>query len=560
MAKPILLIVDDDLQVLNAVERDLRRHYRSDYRVIKSSAPAEALQVVHKLKQRDDPVALFLVDQRMPQMSGTEFLTQAMQLYPDARKVLLTAYADTQAAIASINDIGLDFYLMKPWDPPEQHLYPVLDDLIADWWQSAELAYDGIRVAGTLWSPKSHEVKDFLARNRIPYRWQDIEQDEQAKVLVDGVLTDSGYGGRGRRKLPVVFFPDGSVLIAPDYKSLAEKVGLRTQAEQPFYDLIIVGAGPAGLAAAVYGASEGLHTLLVDKEATGGQAGTSSRIENYLGFPKGLSGVELAQRATAQAVRLGAEILTAQEVVQVRSQNQYHYATLRDRTEIGCRSLVIATGVSIKRLPADGIERLNGAGVYYGAALTEAAHYRGEHVYVVGGANSAGQAAMFFSRYAAQVTMLVRGQALSHHMSQYLIDQIQATANIDVRLCSEVLEVHGDDRLEALTIENNSNRQAETLPAAALFIFIGAMPHSNLASGVVVCNQHGFILTGRELLRGGKMPPGWKLDREPFPLETSVPGIFAAGDIRQGAVRRVASAVGEGAIAVSQVHQYLKTV
>ena len=552
MSKPILMILDDEPQVLNAVERDLRRHYRSDYRIVKAGSGSEALDAVRQLKQRNEPLALFLVDQRMPHMSGTEFLTESIKFYPDARKVLLTAYADTQAAIASINTIGLDYYLMKPWDPPEQHLYPVLDDLLGDWLQSAPPIFDGIRVAGTLWSPKSHEVKDFLARNRIPYLWQDLEQDSEARTLVDAV-------NKGEHRLPVVFFPDGATLVEPDNLSLAEKVGLRTQATMPFYDVIIVGAGPAGLGAAVYAASEGLRTLMIDRHATGGQAGTSSRIENYLGFPKGVSGAELAQRATTQALRLGAEILTARAVSSVRAEDPYRYAILSDGTELGCKALIIATGVTVKRLQAPGVDRLTGAGVYYGAALTEAANYRGQHVFVVGGANSAGQGAMFFSRFAASVTMLVRGDGLAASMSQYLIDQIAGTPSIDVLTHTQVAEAHGKDRLEAITIARDDG-SLETVPAAALFLFIGAVPHSELVAGVVERNSAGFIFTGQDLTRDGKRAQSWRLKRDPFLLETSVPGIFAAGDIRHAAIRRVASAVGEGAVATSLVHQYLRSV
>ncbi len=560
MAKPIIMTVDDEPQVLNAVERDLRRHFRSEYRVIKVGSGSEALDVVRQLKQRNDAVALFLVDQRMPHVSGTEFLAQAMKLYPDARKVLLTAYADTEAAIESINTIGLDHYLLKPWDPPEQNLYPVLDDLLSDWWQTTPPPFDGIRVAGTLWSPKSHDVKDFLARNRIPYLWLDIDQDAAACDLVDATLASLGGGASTARRLPVVFLPGGEVLVEPDFRTLAEKVGLRTQATQPFYDLIVVGAGPAGLGAAVYGASEGLRTLMIDRHATGGQAGTSSRIENYLGFPKGLSGADLAQRATVQAARLGAEILTAQDAVNVRVEDITRTVVLADGTELSCKALIVATGVTVRRLDAPGVDRLTGAGVYYGAALTEAANYRGQHVYVVGGANSAGQGAMFFSRYASQVTMLVRRDGLQATMSQYLIDQIGATPNIDVRVYTEVAEAHGAERLEGLTLRDCRSGATEHVPAAALFLFIGAMPHSELVAGIVERNEAGFILTGQDLVRGGKKPQGWKPQRDPLPLETSVPGIFAAGDVRHNAVRRVASAVGEGAIAVSLVHQYLKTV
>jgi thioredoxin reductase (NADPH) len=569
MVKPILLTLDDDPQVLSAVERDLRRHYRGEFRILKASSGAEGLDLVHQLKQREEALALFLVDQRMPQMSGTEFLAQAMVFYPQARKVLLTAYADTQAAIESINTIGLDYYLMKPWDPPEQQLYPVLDDLLSGWWQAALPPYDGIRVAGTLWSPKSHDVKDFLARNRIPYLWLDIEQDPAARELVEAVLVQGPGQAGERRRLPVVFFPDGTHLVEPDFKTLAEKAGLKTEAGQPFYDLVIVGAGPAGLGAAVYGASEGLRTLMIDREATGGQAGTSSRIENYLGFPKGVSGAELAQRATLQAQRLGAEVLTAVEVTAVRADDKYRYVTVKDSSgsprEIGCRALVIATGVSVKRLTAPGVVKLTGAGVYYGASLTEAAAYRGRPVFVVGGANSAGQAAVYFSRYASQVTMLVRSENLESGMSQYLVDQIRSIPNLRVLLHTEVVEAHanatGDgESLDSLTIVHHDSGLSETLPAAAMFIFIGAVPYSAMLEGVIVRNRAGFILTGSDLIHDGKRPSGWKLNRDPYLLETSVPGIFAAGDIRQGAVRRVASAVGEGAIAVSLVHQYLRTV
>jgi thioredoxin reductase (NADPH) len=553
MPKPIILTVDDEPQVLNAIERDLRRQYGSEYRVLKANSGTEALDAVRQLKSRNAPVALFLADQRMPNMTGTEFLAEARGLYPETRKVLLTAYADTEAAIESINTIGLDHYLMKPWDPPEQTLYPVLDDLLSDWLATVPLPYDGIRVAGTLWSPSCHRVKDFLARNRIPYQWLDIEINGEARELVEAANPEG-------HRLPVVFFPDGDVMVDPDSLALAEKCGLQTQATQPFYDVIIVGAGPAGLGAAVYGASEGLRTLMIDREATGGQAGTSSRIENYLGFPKGLSGADLARRATDQAKRLGAEILTAQEVTEVRVEDPYRFVTLTDGTELGCRALVIATGVSVRTLDVPGIDRLNGAGVYYGAALTEAANYRDRHVFVVGGANSAGQGAMFFSQYAYKVTVLVRSSALEKGMSQYLVDQICNNEKIEVLTRTEVVEAKGQDRLEALTLLNKDTGETETLPAAAVFLFIGAVPHSELVAGVVERNNAGFILTGQDLVRDGRRPKNWKLKRDPFALETSVPGIFAAGDVRQGAVRRVASAVGQGAIAISLVHQYLKTV
>ena len=553
MAKPTILTVDDEIEVSHAIERDLRQHFHNDYRITTANSGSQAIEIVQQLKQRNDQIALFLVDQRMPGMEGTEFLAEAMKLYPDARKVLLTAYADTQAAITAINTIELDYYIMKPWSPPEENLFPILDDLLSDWLATAQIPFDGIRVAGTLWSASSHTIKDFLARSQIPYQWLDIEQDAETRALVEAINQE-------QHRLPVVFFPDGSKLIDPDITTLAEKVGLQTQPTQPFYDLIIVGAGPAGLASAVYGASEGLRTLLIDKDTTGGQAGTSSKIENYLGFPKGLSGADLARRATVQATRLGAEILTAQEVTQIRVNDPYRFVTLADGTELSCHALIIATGVSLSTLDVPGIKAVTGAGVYYGAAFTEAAYYKGKHIFIVGGANSAGQGAMFFSRYANKVTMLVRGSALKKSMSQYLVDQINDTENIEVRLQTSLAEVIGTKRLEALVIKNNETGRTETIPAAALFSFIGAKPHTDFVADVVERNQTGFILTGQDLYRDGRRPKNWHLKRDPFLLETSVPGIFSVGDVRQGAVRRVASAVGQGSNAVSFVHQYLKTV
>ncbi len=557
MAKPTILTVDDEPQVLNAIERDLRQHYRRDYRIVTANSGQEGLGLLQRLKQRGDAVALLLVDQRMPEMEGTVFLTEAMKFYPDARKVLLTAYADTAAAIASINSIGLDYYLMKPWHPPEEQLYPVLDDLLNAWKSTVEMPYDGIRVAGTLWSPRSHHVKDFLSRNRIPYQWLDIEQDAEAEALVEAtaLATDDGAV-----RLPMLFFPDGTQLIDPDNRAIAEKVGLQTQANQPFYDLIIVGAGPAGLGAAVYGASEGLRTALIEMHATGGQAGTSSRIENYLGFPNGLSGADLAHRATAQAIRFGTEILSAQEVVEVKVNDPYRSVVLADGTELACRALLIATGVSVRKLDLPDVDRLSGAGIYYGAAMTEAAHYKDEHVCIVGGANSAGQGAMFFSRYAKQVTMLVRSSSLEKGMSQYLVDQINSTENIEVKLNTIVTAVHGDRQLESITVSDRQTGESEEIAAKAMFLFIGAVPHSDMVASVVECNRSGFILTGTDLLRNGAHSHEWTLKRDPYMLETSVPGIFAVGDVRQGAVRRVATAVGQGAMAVGLVHQYLKTV
>jgi thioredoxin reductase (NADPH) len=556
LGKPILLTVDDEEQVRNAVERDLRRRYRADYRVIRTSSGAEALDTTRELLERNRVVALFLADQRMPEMTGTEFLACAMRLFPEAKRVLLTAYADTEAAIRAINEVGIDHYLMKPWEPPEEKLYPVLDDLLEDWRASASIPYEGIRVAGTLWSPSSHRVKDFLSRSQIPYQWRDIESDETTRAQVEAVLAERG---ELRSRLPVVFFPDGVAMVEPSLPELAERLGHRTRASGASYDLVVVGAGPAGLAAAVYGASEGLSTLLVEKETTGGQAGTSSRIENYLGFPKGLSGADLARRATAQARRLGAEILTAQEVTSIRAEGNLRIAAMADGAEVSCKALVLATGVAVRRLDLTGVERLTGAGVYYGAALSEAASYSGRHVFVIGGANSAGQGAIFLAGYASRVTMLVR-RSLAESMSRYLIDQIETTENIEVRLGTEVRGLAGREAVEAITFANVDTGEVETVPTPAVFVFIGATPHTELVRGLVKLSEAGFVLTGHDLVSQGTRPAGWRLERYPFDMETNVPGVFAAGDVRHGVVRRVASAVGQGAAVVSLVHEYLKTV
>ncbi|MCI0892772.1 MAG: FAD-dependent oxidoreductase, partial [Chloroflexi bacterium] len=489
MAKPVILTVDDEPQVLNAVERDLRQHYRGKYRIVKAGSGVEALEAVQGLKRRNDPLALFLVDQRMPGMTGTEFLAEAMKLYPDTRKVLLTAYADTEAAIQSINSIGLDHYLRKPYEP--QEVFDVLDDLLEVWRDTVDLPYDGIRVAGTLWSPASHAVKDFLARNRIPYQWLDIEANSEARELVEATE-------QGEHHLPVVFFPDGEVLVEPDNRTLAEKVGLQTEAKAAFYDLIIVGGGPAGLGAAVYGASEGLSTTMIEQHSTGGQAGTSSRIENYLGFPNGVTGADLASRAYAQAKRFGAEILTAVEATKVELDGTYKRVTCSGGDVLSCRALVISTGVTVKKLDVPGIADLAGRGIYYGASLTEAAYYKNQHVYVIGGANSAGQGAMFFSRYADKVTILVRGSSMGITMSKYLVDQIDGDDKIEVRTRVSVDEVSGKEKLETITIRDNDTGDVETVPAAALFIFIGAEPHTELVDGVVERNSAGFILTGSD--------------------------------------------------------------
>ncbi|UCF98905.1 MAG: FAD-dependent oxidoreductase [Spirochaetaceae bacterium] len=545
--------IDDDLEVLGAIDRDLRRHYRNNYRIVKANSPEEALDASRALKQRGTPIALFLTDQRMPGMSGTELLREVKGLHPDACKVLLTAYSDTEAAIASINDVGLDHYLMKPWDPPEQRLYPILDELLSGWTVRVRVPYDGIRLAGARWSPQSYAAKEFLSRNQVPYQWVDVDSDAPTRELVCSLT-----GGLGR--LPVVFFPDGSHLVAPTNLNLAEKVGLQTRARLPFYDLVIIGGGPAGLANAVYGASEGLKTLMIEHSAPGGQAGTSSRIENYLGFPSGVTGADLAQRAVAQAKRFGAELLTAQEVTEVRRNDPYRIIYLANGSEVSCYATVIATGMSVRMLQASGIEPLIGIGVYYGAAMTEAATYRDQHVCIVGGANSAGQGALFFSQYARRVTMLVRASGLEKSMSRYLVERIGATENIDVLTRVEVAAVAGTERLEHVVLRSVDSGEERILDAAAMFIFIGTAPRSEMVAGFVERDEKGFILTGPDLPRVNGRPRGWTLDRDPYLFETSVPGVFAAGDVRAGANRRVAAAVGEGSATVHSVHRYLETV
>ena len=551
MAKPVILSVDDDTEVRGALERDLRTRYRNEYRIVTAGSGAEALVAVRQLKARGASIALLLADQRMPEMTGTDFLAQARKLYPQARKVLLTAYADTEAAIASINSIGLDHYLMKPWHPPEQRLFPVLDDLLGTWASHTRQPFDGIRVAGALWSPQSYAVKEYLSRNQVPYQWIDVEQDPPMRELVLGLTGDPA-------RLPVVFFSDGSHLVMPTPLELATRAGLQTRAQLPFYDMVVIGAGPAGLAVSVYGASEGLQTLLVEQSAPGGQAGTSSLIENYLGFPNGLTGEDLARRATAQARRFGAELL-AQQVVSIRRHDPYRIVVLADGTEVGCYAVVLATGMAVRTLDVPGIDALLGVGVYYGAAMTEAFTYRGRDVCMVGGANSAGQGAMFFSRYARRVTMLVRAAALRPGMSYYLADRIKNTPNIELVTDVEVTAVHGSQSLERVTIRDGSGAQRD-LDAAAMFIFIGTAPRSDMVAGLVELDDHKFILTGSDLIRDGQRPRGWTLDRDPLIFETSVPGVFAVGDVRSGANRRVAAAVGEGSASIHLVHRYLQTV
>jgi len=556
MPKPVLLSVDDDSDVLRAIERDLRSQYGAEYRVMGSDSPEGALDILKQLKVRNDSVALLLADQRMPRMDGVHFLREAMRIYPEAKRALLTAYADTNAAISAINDASINYFFLKPWDPPAERLYPQLDDLLDDWQASYRPVFEGIRVLGTRWSPRSYELRDFLARNHVPYQWIDVElsaNDPESKRLLE-VL------GPEVSNLPVVLFPDGTKLLESLPAQVAQKVGLRTRAQTNFYDLAIVGGGPAGLAAAVYGASEGLHTVIIEREAPGGQAGMSSRIENYLGFPSGLSGTDLARRAVVQAQRFGVEILSPQEVIAARIEGPYRILKLADDNELSCHALMIATGVQWRRLEAPGVDRLQGAGVYYGGGATEALSCKNEIVYVVGGANSAGQAAMNFAKYADRVVILVRGPSLASTMSQYLIDQIQRTANIQIWTHASVAEVHGEIHLEELSVLCSDTHKVERVPASSMFIFIGALPRTDWLTGLVERDERGFILTGPDLIRDGQRPKGWTPGRDPFLLETNVPGIFAVGDVRHGSVKRVASGVGEGSVAVQFIHQYLSKV
>ncbi len=555
MAKPALLAVDDEPEVLRSVDRDLRRKYGQQFRILRAESGASALDAVKRLKERTETVALFLADQRMPVMSGVDFLAAATRIFPAAKKVLLTAYADTNAAIAAINEVKLDYYLLKPWDPPETNLYPVLDDLLDDWRAHYRPPFGGLRVVGYRWSPASHAVKDFLGRNSFPYEWIDLtnrDGDADMQRLLSNELKDAA-------SFPVVLFPDGSRIERPTPALLADRLGLRTSAGTSFYDLLIVGGGPAGLAAAVYGASEGLKTALVEAEAPGGQAGMSSRIENYLGFPSGLSGGDLARRALTQAKRFGVEIISPQNGVSLRLEDPYRIVKLGDGSEISCHALLIATGLAWRKLDVPGLDRLTGTGVYYGAALTEAISCRDEHVFVVGGANSAGQAAIHFSQYASRVTMVVRADSLAKSMSRYLIDQIEVAENIDVLTNSEIVSALGEEHLECITIRDNQSGQTQNMPTSAVFIFIGAKPHTKWLADLIARDDHGFIYTGPELPKpeGSQIPQGWKLERQPFLLETNVPGIFAAGDVRHASIKRVASAVGAGSICVQMIHEHL---
>ena len=556
MPKPVILTVDDDPDVLRAIERDLKKHYEEHYRVLRADSGKAAMDLLARLQRRNESVALLLVDHRMPQMNGVEMLQEAIKLYPNAKRTLLTAYADTDAAIKAINDVHLHHYLLKPWDPPEQHLFPVLDDLLNDWFAGFRPPFEGIRVLGTRWSPQSYEVRNFLARNQVPYQWLDADaadRDQEVERLMKSIAPEE-------IKLPVVMFPDGTCVSEPETQELADRLGLRTRANLEFYDLAIVGGGPAGLAAAVYGASEGLKTVMVEREAPGGQAALSSRIENYLGFPSGLTGGDLTRRAVAQARRFGVEIVSPREATALRADGPYRYLRLNDGTELSCHAMLLATGVQWRKLDIPGVDRLQGAGVYYGGTATEAIACRDEDVYIVGGANSAGQAAMFFSTYAKRVVMLVRGESLGATMSQYLIEQIQTMPNIHVEFRSRVAEVHGENHLESVSIACDQTGDVNRVPTNSLFVFIGAEPRTAWLDGTVERNERGFILTGPDLLKSGKRPKGWMLERDPSLLETNIPGVFAVGDVRFGSVKRVASGVGEGSVAIQFVHQYLSNV
>jgi thioredoxin reductase (NADPH) len=548
--------VDDDPDVLRAIERDLRSKYGANYRIVRADSGMAAIELLRRLAKQNEAVALLLVDHRMPQMNGIETLAEAMKIYPDAKRVLLTAYADTEAAIRAINEVQLNHYLLKPWDPPEQHLYPVLDDLLEDWSANYRPPFEGVRVLGSRWSQKSYELRDFLARNQIPYQWLDVEAangSPEVRKALDPIPP-------GERKLPMMYLADGELLKQPDLNEVAERLGLQTRAGLEFYDLAIVGGGPAGLAAAVYGASEGLKTIMLESEAPGGQAGLSSRIENYLGFPSGLSGADLARRAVTQAKRFGVEILSPVSVTNLKVDGPYRFLQMSNGSQVSSHAVVLATGVQWRKLDVPGMDRLQDAGVYYGAASTEALSCRDEDVYIVGGANSAGQAAMFFAKYARRVVMLVRGPSLAATMSQYLIDQIAQTPNIQLEVNTRVVEVHGADHLEEISILCDQSGETSRIPATALFIFIGAEPKTAWLDGVVERDSKGFILTGTSLLQDGKPPKGWNMDRDPDLLETSVPGVFAVGDVRCGSTKRVASSVGEGSVAIQFVHQYLSKV
>ena len=552
MDQSIIFVIDDDVQVLRAITRDLKNKYRQDYRILSTSSAKEALDSLLELKNRGESVAMFISDQRMPEMEGVDFLAQAMEYYDDAKKVLLTAYSDTDAAIKAINNVRLDYYLTKPWDPPEERLYPVINDLLDDWQNAFHPNFKGIKLAGYQFSPKSHEIKEFLSGNLIPYQWLDAT-DEEGKQLLQLNHFEA-------KDLPVIFFEDGTMISNPRIIDVAKRIGLNPDVKNEIFDVVVIGAGPAGLAASVYGSSEGLKTLLIERRAPGGQAGTSSRIENYLGFPSGLSGADLTRRAITQSARFGTDFLSPQSVTAIQVQDNYKKIILADDKEIMTKAIVITTGVDYRQLTTPGISQFKGAGIYYGAANTEASACRDKVVFIVGGGNSAGQAAMYLSKFAKQVNILIRRDDLSYTMSSYLIDQIKGVAHISVCSSREVIEAKGNERLEQLTIKNIKTGEIYTEDAAALYIFIGAKPFTDWLDQEIITNDKGFIETGRDLQHYDNFKKIWKLDRDPYLLETSCPGIFAAGDVRAGAMNRVASAVGEGSMAISFVHKYLAEI
>ena len=547
----MLLTVDDDPSVSRAVARDLRRRYGQDHQVVRAASGAEALEALREIKLRGGRVAVMLADYRMPEMSGIEFLEAAMDLFPRARRALLTAYADTDAAIAAINLVDVDYYLLKPWEPPEEKLYPIVDAMLEAYTGQPDVEMAETKLIGHRWSAPSFAARDFLARNAVPYRWIAADEPEGGRLLQ--------AAGLSAQTLPVVITADGGTLLAPSTTELATAVGLLTTPATNFYDLVVVGGGPAGLGAAVYGASEGLRTLLVERQATGGQAGQSSRIENYLGFPDGVSGAQLTDRARRQAIRFGAEILTTRDVTGLEARGPARMVSFGDGTEVAAHAVIVATGVSYRDLDAPGVAELSGRGVYYGSAATEAAACVDADVFIVGGANSAGQAATFFSRYAKSVTLVVRGDSLERGMSHYLIEQLQALDNVSMRLCTVVDQAHGDEHLESLSLRHLPSGATEQVQASHVFVFIGAQPRTDWLAGVLGRDQRGFLLTGPDLLVDGRRPPGWFADRDPWPLEASIPGVFVAGDVRAESVKRVASAVGEGAMAVTLAHRYLGT-
>jgi thioredoxin reductase (NADPH) len=549
-AKPAILTVDDDPGVSRAVARDLRRRYGKDHRIVRAESGTDALDALKEMKLRGDEVAVLLADHRMPEMDGIQFLEKAMDIYPTARRVLLTAYADTDAAITAINVVDLDYYLLKPWDPPEEKFYPVIDVQLEEWANADHREVSQAKMIGHRWSARSSEVRDFLARNQVPYVSYLSDEVEGMRLLAAAGVDDT--------KLPVVITADGEVLVEPTDSELAEKVGLSTAPAEDFYDIVVIGAGPAGLGAAVYGASEGLRTVLIERTATGGQAGQSSRIENYLGFPDGVSGAQLTERARRQAVKFGAEMITTRDVVGVEVNGSARTVRFADGGTVDAHTVILATGVSYRQLAAPGLDELAGRGVFYGSALSEAPGCAGQAVYIVGGANSAGQAAVYFSRYAKSVTMLVRGPSLELSMSYYLIQQLAGIANIKVRTNTEIVCGHGDEHLEGLTLRNNVSGDEDKVETGLLFCFIGAAPRTEWLDGAAVRDKRGFVVAGPDLVVDGKRPPGWPLDRDPYHLETSIPGVFVAGDVRADSVKRVASAVGEGAMAVTLVHRYLE--